>query len=74
MIAIKDLQESDIGRWVEYRGSGGEVEQGKLKGWNDRFIFVVYKCAGQWTKFKLYTGQATKPEDLHFLKKIPIAI
>ena len=64
MVKIKSLKQTDIGKWVEYRGSGGELEKGKIKSWNDRFIFVVYKCGEQWDNFQNYTGQATKPEDL----------
>lgn len=31
MIDIVKLRKSDIGKWVEYRGSAGEIERGKLK-------------------------------------------
>lgn len=68
MIDVAGLRESDKGRWVEYRGSGGEIERGKLKGWSDTGIFVVYKCGGEWDKFMDFTGQATKPKDLRFIK------
>lgn len=67
MIQIKSLKQTDIGKWVEYRGSGGEKEKGKIKSWNNKFIFVVYKCGGNWTHFMDYTGVATKPEDLFFI-------
>jgi len=67
MIDLVGLRKSDIGRWVEYAATFGDAERGKLKGWNDKFIFVVYKCAGEWNRFKDYTGQATSPEDLKFI-------
>ena len=69
MIDIAKLEKSDIGRWVEYRGIGGEVEHGRLKSWNDKYIFVVYKCAGEWNRFQEFTGVATEPKDLRFKKR-----
>ena len=68
MIDLAKLTKEDIGRWVEYRGTGGEVERGRLKGWNEQFIFVVYKCAGEWNRFQDFTGVATKPTDLSFIR------
>ena len=68
MIDVAQLRKSDIGRWVEYRGTGGEIERGKLKSWNESFIFVVYKCEGDWDRFQDFTGAATEPEDLVFIE------
>lgn len=68
MIDIAQLRKLDIGRWVEYRGTGGEIERGKLKSWNDEYIFVVYKCGGEWDRFKDFTGVATSPKELSFIK------
>lgn len=65
MIDIASLTKKDIGKWVEYRGTGGERERGKIKSWNEVFIFVVYKCAGNWSRFQDYTGQATSSKDLY---------
>ena len=68
MIDIKKLTEKDIGKWVIYTGYlYGEREKGRIKSWNDKFIFVVYKCANEWDKFKGYTGLATSPEYLKFI-------
>lgn len=61
---IKTLTKSDIGRWVEYRGGAGEVERGRIKSWNDSYIFVVYKCNDEWDRFQDFTGVSTRPEDL----------
>jgi len=69
MIEILKLTGADIGAWVEYRGSAGEREKGRIKSWNEKAIFVVYKCGGDWLNFKNYTAAATKPEDLFFLKR-----
>ena len=66
MIDIKKLSKKDIGKWVRYTAHHGETEDGKIKSWNDKFIFVVYKCANNWDRFQDYTGQATNPEDLEF--------
>ena len=66
MIDIAKLTKKDIGRWVLYKGSAGEQEGGRLKSWNDKYIFVVYKCDGQWNRFQDFTGWATDPEDLEF--------
>ena len=66
MIDIEKLKESDVGRWVKYTNSAGMFEVGKIKSWNGRFIFVVYKCGGEWFRFKDFTGQATRPEDLEY--------
>ena len=68
MIDIAELRKEDIGRWVLYQGGAGEKEKGRLKSWNDKFIFVVYKCDGQWQRFQDYTGNATNPEDLRWTK------
>jgi hypothetical protein len=43
---------------------GGEIEVGRVKSWNDKFVFVVYKCAENWDRYEDYTGVATKIEDL----------
>jgi len=66
MIFIEELNLRDIGKWVEYTGGAGEKEKGRIKSWNDNFIFVVYKCAGEWFRFKDFTAEATDPEDLEF--------
>lgn len=66
MIDIATLSPESVGAWVEYNGSAGEVERGKIKSWNDQYIFVVYKCDGNWHKYRNYTGVATSPSDLKF--------
>lgn len=70
MINISKLTNADVGRWVVYTDGVGDQEQGKLKSWNEENIFVVYHANGNWDgdHWKDYTGQATRPEDLDFLK------
>lgn len=69
MIEIVKLTKEDTGRYVKYIGDIGHIEIGRIKAWNDRYIFVVYRCGGNWKRFKDYTGIATRPEDLIFENK-----
>jgi len=69
MIDISKLRKKDIGRFVEYRSSGYENEKGRIKSWNDKYIFVVYKCDNQWNRFQDFTSVATLPELLYFIEK-----
>ena len=55
MININTLTKNDIGRWVTYTAPHGEQERGRIKSWNDTFIFVVYNCAGEWDNYQNYT-------------------
>lgn len=66
MVDIAALRKEDIGRWVLYTSYIGWTEKGRIKSWNDKYIFVVYKCGGEWDRFKDFTGQATDPQDLRF--------
>jgi len=69
MIHTNDLTEEHIGNWVIYKSSNGDIaEKGRIKSWNDKFIFVVYRCNNDWNNFKNYTGAATCPEDLEWIK------
>lgn len=69
MIDLTQLTKKDVGKWVEYHGRGGEVEHGRIKSWNDEFIFVVYRCNNEWDRFQDFTAAATDPKDLIFLEK-----
>lgn len=64
MIFIKDLTEEDIGRQVIYTDGVGEKNPGRIKSWNDKWIFVVYNCADDWDNYQNYTAAATDPRDL----------
>lgn len=66
MIDLDRMKESDVGRWVFYN-NGYDTERGRIKSWNDKFIFVVYRCDNQWHRFGDFTAAATKPEDLDFI-------
>jgi len=76
MIDIKSLTKDDIGKWVVYKSSKSstdESEIGKLKSWNESFIFVVYKCNHDWNNFRNYTAAATAPKDLTFSVAEPMS-
>ena len=71
MIHLHDLTHTDIGRWVVRASVGSRyitLEQGRIKGWNQQFVFVVYKCDGHWDRYWEYTGAATNPEELEFVE------
>ena len=70
MIDIAKLKKEDIGKWVLYTASHGATEKGRVKSWNDIFIFIVYKCGEEWDRFQDFTGCATKPEDLQFIEEV----
>jgi hypothetical protein len=63
MIAIASLKPEHIGHWVRYRS----CEIGRIKSWNDSFVFVVYHCQNQWDRFSDWTAAATLPEDLELI-------
>lgn len=68
MIKISELKPSDIGRWIKYHDGVGGIEQGRIKSWNDKYIFVVYKCDNQWDRFEDFTAAATMPYDLEWME------
>ena len=75
-LTFSKLNEDDVGLWVVYVGKrisahpghhplpARHEEWGRIKSWNDKFVFVVYKCAGNWDDFENYTAQATEAKDL----------
>ena len=69
MIDIASLKEEDTRKWVIY-DNGYTKEKGRIKSWSAHLIFVVYKCANKWDNFQDYTGCATQPGDLSFIKYI----
>ena len=64
---IEDLVPADIGAWVEFTKSHQlDPEVGRIKSWNDKFIFVVFKCCNDWDNYMDYTGCSCRPEDLSY--------
>jgi hypothetical protein len=81
MIDIKSLKPAHVGAWVLYKpyfGPGAipdaprhvNEQIGRIKSWNDKYIFVVYNCAGEWDKFADYTAAATDTSELIFIDEI----
>lgn len=68
-VVLKDLTDKDIGSWVEYTPPQGNTEQGRIKSWNDKWVFVVYACVDDWNNYMNYTACATMPGDLTFIGK-----
>lgn len=69
MIEIKGLTQEDIGQWVEYTPAVGKKQKGRIKSWNEEYIFVVYHCNHEWDRYQEYTGQPTNPSDLKYTGK-----
>ncbi len=65
---ISDLTQKDIGKWVFY-DTYGEKEIGKIKSYNDKWIFVVYHCADNWDDYTNYTAAATNASQLTFCEE-----
>ena len=63
-IQIDRLDDTDIGRFVEYRSLPDKSEFGRIKSWNDKWVFVVYRKMAMALNWKSYTGAATNPADL----------
>ena len=61
--------DKDVGRWVRYCPTSGPRETGRIKWWNDKWIFVVYHCEEKWGEYQGYTGCATDPKDLEFIRE-----
>ena len=66
MIYTENLTDEDVGRWVVYTDGTKNDQLGRIKSWNDKWIFVVYHCADEWSKYINYTAAATDPKDLKF--------
>ncbi len=66
---ILELSKHDVGRWVVYTPSHGEPERGRIKFWNDKYVFVVYHCDNNWDDYQNYIAAATSPEDLCFIEE-----
>jgi hypothetical protein len=64
MIYPEELKPIHVGQWVEYRG-----EAGRIKGWNSKFVFVVFGCAGDWNNYRNYTAKAVYSYDLNFIHR-----
>lgn len=64
--AINTLTKADIGKWVEY--ASYNIEKGRIKFFNDRWIFVVFHCDDKWDNFENYTAAACSPESITIIQ------
>lgn len=69
-LRIENLRDSDIGRWVCYKDNFRLPQKGRIKSWNDKYIFVVYACDGNWSQYEQYTAEATDPLELAFTQEV----
>jgi hypothetical protein len=69
MIEICDLTKADKGRWVKLKNLPGKEKSGRIKTWNDRFIFVVFNCDNDWENYTDYTAEAVHWTNLEFTEK-----
>lgn len=55
------------GDYVHYAPGYGKKENGRIKSIKEdgTGAFVVYHCAGEWERYKDYTGALTDLSDLH---------
>jgi ribosomal protein L37AE/L43A len=68
MIEISELKDTDIGRWVKFDKGFRCEETGRIKSFNSLYVYVVFKCDGNWDNFGNYTAEATNPERLEFIE------
>jgi hypothetical protein len=62
-----DDKDFNIGDRVHYKPDHygpTEWENGIVKHVTDRWVFVVYRCSGEWDRYEDYTAAATDRGDL----------
>ncbi len=69
MIKLEDLTSEDIGSWVTFALSQGRRQLGRIKSFNDQWVFVVYNCNSDWDNYANYTAAATTAPSLTFVEK-----
>ena len=67
---IRGILTSYLGKFVFYQPPVGHRQLGRIKSFNDKYIFVVYHCDGNWENYTDYTAAATNPEDLQLLEDV----
>ena len=70
MTPLGSLTKADIGQWVEY-AAHNTSEKGRIKSFNDKWIFVVFNCADDWDNFCNYTAAACAPESITVIEPPP---
>jgi len=67
MIDIKSLKEADKGSWVVVDNTNIGEATGRIKSWNDTYIFVVFHCNGDWENYADYTAEAVNPSRIKIM-------
>ncbi len=72
-IELAELTESEhIGRWVRYTPSHGACDYGRIKCWNEKWVFVLYTkrplTQKDWLNYTAAATKATNPKDLEFIE------
>jgi hypothetical protein len=67
MIGIDKLTSADVGKWIVYSILPPCRDRGRLKSWTKQFVYVVFRCGGNWADYTDYTAAPTLPEYLDFL-------
>ena len=68
MIKREELTEKDSGCWVTFSLSQGRRQLGRIKSFNDQWVFVVSNCSSDWDNYTNYTAAATTASSLTFVK------
>ena len=66
MTVLDSVTKADIGQWVEY-ADHNTTEKGRIKSFNDKWVFVVFHCDDKWDDFRNYTAAACAPESITFI-------
>jgi len=69
MIDVSKMKQTDIGRWVKFDKGFRREETGRIKSFNSLYVFVVFKCDGNWDAYDRYTAETVHPERLDFIEK-----
>jgi hypothetical protein len=68
----KPVSNPEFGQWVGvYTLSNGQEDYwaGRIKSWNEKDAFVVFKCDGNWDRFSGYSAERLPRFVLHTLAK-----
>jgi hypothetical protein len=72
----KPVSNPEFGQWVGVNTLNNGQEDysaGRIKSWNEKDIFVVFKCDGNWNRFSDYPAERLPRFVLHTLAKEQIS-
>jgi hypothetical protein len=73
MIFKEQINNNLIGKYAVYT-TPLKIEVGRIKSFNDKWIFVVYNCNDDWDDYKSYTGVPTSPGNLNIIEDAEVDI